>query len=1176
MSDVWIKRISPYVVFLGTFLCATAADPFPKLQELPPGVAYPKHAAAGIDRAGNFIVNGKARYLLGTQVEEYSQAVDFAPTPGYPAELKWMYEQPLSYENVQRIGFDTFAVFLSYRPWLEKYKPGYFKDKTFGFSPKDLEFHRIFFSNGLPLLIDFTCFPWTYGSLADRKAYKGCIPEEWLNQDRARGQNHWVPYNIFHPQARNLYLEYWKRGFEVMSKRPGMNTLVYELFNEPGYDDFSAYNRNLFARRLAERYKTVSAMNRIWKSRYASFEQAAAFKRKNENPGLFVDWSKFMESGMTELARSGAEMFRKQDPRILMSYQPLSSYRVLSTANVNVYEVNRHMNVVSTMTGGGITTNSSVTSAPRHAVESPSHIAIADGILIGRFFQSIADGKPIINPECYALKDRPGNRNVIWQDLLRGRDATYLYFWSKRAWDWKPYGTAEGGKRSAEHIAYNLANPYAYSADALAGFMDAKKEIVRFGDFFIPRENRIAPEIALMISYPTERYAIPTAYVVKNQILHYAAGLEFSCLPWGVVLEEQLMERVLEKKKYKVLIAAGVRNTRPETLPAVEEYVRGGGTLIAACEFLPQDEYGHPVKSALFDGIESSDVENPEHAPLSFRDSPPVPGVRIMVRNGKVIRSARGWETLASVGNTPAVLRRKFGRGSVILITPQMQDYAVAAVLRHLLGKEGISPNLVLERIPQGDMAVNIETHCAKRSGVMLAHLMNLDQYPKRTRVRLPKDAECVADLLRGELLPCENGAAEFLVDDNAYTILGFGKRTDLERLFGPLSTFSPEKRKAYFADAEKRHEEKSQRRNAGKFTYHIDSSMTTPLNLRPFANAGFVDKIANDHQGGWTDQGVENSLTGTPWEVKNLCGVPCDFIRFDQNNDKTCIVLSSPSMSRPMPKEVRGIPVNSKVRRLFFFHTLAWRTENQKVMEYVVHYASGATRTIPILSRRDIDDWWLAGGMTGKHCRIAWQNSDRRGFYLCEWRNPEPETEIKSIDIVSGHGKSIPIVIGITAEKIADSAHELNLHQAKVIPWGGIKVLATDQDFELKINEKTNAWAGVAVRFDRPIPLTPEQWEKAVLKFEFNGGTDSFGNPQGGQRMQMTLSAKDGKASCRKLMMDRPDGFKDTFEPVSIPCRRFFEGLKNPPKNLDSVIFQFYGTGSHSGIQFRNMRIEY
>ncbi|MBS1371152.1 MAG: hypothetical protein HPZ91_14465 [Lentisphaeria bacterium] len=1160
-------RLLSAVLFSGV-LCIASEDPFPAFSELPENTVFPRNAEITVGPEGNYLVGGRARHFLGTQVATHMLAGDFAPTPGYPSALKWLYEEPLSFENAQRIGFDTLALFISPQPWLRKYNPDY---RRGGWGEADRSFFDAMTANRLPLMIDYTCFPWSFGALAENQLFSGRIPAEAVNAYRKSGVNHWVPYNIFHPEGRKLYLDYWAQGVKDTAGLSGKR-LIFELFNEPGYDDPSAYNRERFAVFLKERYGTAEEMNRVWGSSYACFEEAAAFRKQNENPGLFTDWGKFMESGMTALARDGAALIRREAPGALAAFQILgrSCYRSLPASNINYYEICRYMDAVSTPTTGGLTPRTSMEAPPAHTVETPSDPACAEGILMRHFIRSVAGKRPIHNPEAYARTDRQENRNVLWQDLLRGSDITYLYMWSKRAWDWQPRGSAEGGRRIAERFSYQLANPYGFTADALAGFMDARQEIARFSDFFVPRGRQMPREVAILLSFPTERRAVPTGYTLRNEVLNYAAGLEFTHYPIDAFVEEQLPV----KRPCRAIVAVGIRNTLPGTLRKLQTFVEEGGILIAARETMPEDEYGYPLASPLFAGVEYRDFPDAPQQELFFTGlarTPLLPG-RIMARNTRRITAAPGWKTLATVDSVPAVLSRPFGKGHLYLITPQLQDYAAGAVAKSILERHGIHPALELARFPEGDLAVNIEAHAVRHDGLQLAHLLNLDPYAKQLQVTLPEGCGEAAELLSGELLPVMGGKARLLLGVNSYAILGFGSRQALTERFGPLTevsagTLETRQRKI---EAE-RLAELRQRRGEG-FRFHPDPANTVPVELRSFANSGFTDEVAGDGKGGWTDQGAENCLTGTPWEVTPLLGVPCDFIRFDENNDRSCIILASKSMRRKLPEKVEGIPVNARARAIYFFHSAGYCRRGMKVMSYRIRYADGTQLELPVFAGEEIADWWLSAAGTLKN-RIAWRNSADRGFYLHEWRNPEPEKAVASVDLLSANGPAIPIVIGITVERVPDSMRELSAAGATLRAWGNALAVKEGDSAVIRVTEKTAGWAGFSFRFPTPLPLDDDALKQAALTFEINGGEDPFGNFRGGQKLQVYLAANH-KAVGAKYRLPQPDGDAGSFEVVAIPLNRLINEL--PPGGVDAVTFQFLGGGNESGVTVKNLRINW
>ena len=123
--------------------------------------------------------------------------------------------------------------------------------------------------------------------------------------------------------------------------------------------------------------------------------------------------------------------------------------------------------------------------------------------------------------------------------------------------------------------------------------MRTKQEIFRFRNYFMPRERGVRRKLAILVSYPTERRTEAVPNTAANEIVSYVSGLEFSHVPLDAILEEQLDGT--REKRYSAILAVGVRNIYPRTARRLMDYVRQGGNLILAREFMNEDEYGHPV-----------------------------------------------------------------------------------------------------------------------------------------------------------------------------------------------------------------------------------------------------------------------------------------------------------------------------------------------------------------------------------------------------------------------------------------------------------------------------------------------------------------------------------------------------------------------------------------------------
>jgi beta-galactosidase len=127
-------------------------------------------------------------------------------------------------------------------------------------------------------------------------------------------------------------------------------------------------------------------------------------------------------------------------------------------------------------------------------------------------------------------------------------------------------------------------------------------------------------------------------------------------------------------------------------------------------------------------------------------------------------------------------------------------------------------------------------------------------------------------------------------------------------------------------------------------------------------------------------------------------------------------------------PRRVTAIPVGQKCSRLYFLHATGWSVpEGTQIANFVVHYADGRRRFIPVLFGQDVDDWFgpVNGKSDHRNAVIAWEetpshreNARVHRLFKSTWVNPLPEAEITAIDYVSFMTDAAPFLIAISVEK--------------------------------------------------------------------------------------------------------------------------------------------------------------
>jgi hypothetical protein len=179
------------------------------------------------------------------------------------------------------------------------------------------------------------------------------------------------------------------------------------------------------------------------------------------------------------------------------------------------------------------------------------------------------------------------------------------------------------------------------------------------------------------------------------------------------------------------------------------------------------------------------------------------------------------------------------------------------------------------------------------------------------------------------------------------------------------------------------------------------------------------------------------NVLFEGPWfgpQGNNLAPIPRGLqtlgdVGFDLRG---IIQLGSPDIPGPpghdYPRSVHGLMVGRPSERLHFLHgTISGVPEGREIGRYVVHYADGARRSVPIRYGVELRDcWgWTGEGQAPTNAVVAWQGQNpvtlERGFdlrlYRTTWENPLPGVPIASLDFVTAGTRSAPFLLAITAD---------------------------------------------------------------------------------------------------------------------------------------------------------------
>ncbi|WP_171628403.1 endo-1,4-beta-xylanase [Paenibacillus plantarum] len=203
--------------------------------------------------------------------------------------------------------------------------------------------------------------------------------------------------------------------------------------------------------------------------------------------------------------------------------------------------------------------------------------------------------------------------------------------------------------------------------------------------------------------------------------------------------------------------------------------------------------------------------------------------------------------------------------------------------------------------------------------------------------------------------------------------------------------------------------------------TMQLDASKKSYVSLAASANQSYSDETpAGDGQGGWADFGPENIANSNFQTGEQVIGgIPYQLP--SSMTDPSVVMIAGGSTIRPnLPVSMTGIPVNQKLSKIGFLHTLMYPTVTggTTVGNYIIHYADGTQVAQPIVFQQNIDDWYVpsinpAVVIAKKYTMSA---GGERAVFNTLFTNPNPEKTITTIDMI-GQSKAIIALMGITGE---------------------------------------------------------------------------------------------------------------------------------------------------------------
>ena len=955
-----------------------------------------------IDKDGTLLApDGTPCFLAGTVISStaHSGAQDYGKKfrGYYPTKFRWMYESVPTMSLMKKLGFNTATVTMadiSPRILIPEYDPADPIESYIACMRRRNE--RALLSKGsvglknqlalLESMKDSVFFCATRTVFGGGNALKSkLLPRNYFITERWKSHPWNIGLQLGDPAVRKIWIDLYLDQVRL-AKSKGVFPFGWRVITENRWQDGSQENRARFIARLKKRYVTVEKMNSAWGTNFGSFNETLT---ESKNGKFFpapveVEFTQMEQEQISTALIELHHAIKKEQPESAGAVIQIlggASYRKV-TNNINLYQISDSLDCISSGTANFTFSGLASGYVPdRHFKDTPAAAtAMGQELMREAFARRLARGKLWSNLEAYCA-GVPYTKNtfnrVLWRELATGHGAVTIHSWE---------GLYKADPTNKLPVEYHLQNPNTVPPDAYDGVREMMTEAKPLLDFFAARKNWPKAEAAVLFSYPTVilDHAAGTSWTDALDAAPFA--LTFQHYPFDVVFEEELAGGAL--KDYKVLFAFGVNAVYPETTSALKKFVENGGTLVVFGPTLMHNCFGKKLDAPLCSGVELKHSRRVKREKLKSYD--------IFLTPDTYYKADKNWMTLADIDGKSVFIRRDLGKGKIYALTGTISPYALAWMLREPLA--GLT-KLAKVTTPDGKYEVpNIEV-IRKNSGDLIGwYLSNTNTAPVAICFSAPElYGNTVINPLEKESYPVKNDCVIIQLPPGKRFVMVSGKQEAVEKRFGSFKAVSPETVLHAHKKAMDAFERNSQ--NLRK---------SVQVSIAGKANAGFDNQQSYSTDTIFTEK-ERKHFRNIPFHMNPFGDLMFDIVRFDFNENKTCIALKS--LNNPSGVDKVTFPLSGRFSSLALLLT-GTHVQPGESFCFQINYENGKSVTVPVVSGKDFGSWLPCD----QQVKPIWKNSSGEKLYRYEWFNPDSGTPISSFTLLAGKGKTVPVICAISA----------------------------------------------------------------------------------------------------------------------------------------------------------------